>query len=88
MSPPVVHLVTFSYNRGRQSGGTAGFNPAQPVGSAARQLYWLCSQVCCECVESSASPRLLLRRVIFFCGIYGTDIFFAKESVISYDRKR
>lgn len=48
-TPPVVHLVTFSYNRGggdaRSHGGRASFSPAQPVGSAARQIYWLCSQV-------------------------------------------
>lgn len=48
-TPPVIHLVTFSYNRGGGSeggvGGRGGFTPAQPVGSALRQLYWLCSQV-------------------------------------------
>lgn len=44
--PPVVHLVTFSYNRGSSDGGgRGGFSPAQPVGSALRQLFWLCSQV-------------------------------------------
>lgn len=43
---PRVHLVTFSYNRGggQREGVRGGFSPAQPVGSAFRQLYWLCSQ--------------------------------------------
>lgn len=48
VTPPAVHLVTFSYNRGGGSdggGGRGGFIPAQPVGSALRQLFWLCSQV-------------------------------------------
>ena len=50
VTPPVVHLVTFSYNRGGGDGGgggggRGGFSPAQPVGSALRQLFWLCSQV-------------------------------------------
>ncbi|CAM9454361.1 unnamed protein product [Ectocarpus sp. 12 AP-2014] len=48
VAQPVVHLVAFSYNRGGSGdgGGRGGFNPAQPVGSALRQLFWLCSQAC------------------------------------------
>ncbi|CAM9124539.1 unnamed protein product [Ascophyllum nodosum] len=57
---PVVHLVTFSYNRGGAegggSGGRAGFSPAQPVGSAVRQMFWLCSQLTRSTMEVSWVP--------------------------------
>ncbi|CAM9183646.1 unnamed protein product [Scytosiphon promiscuus] len=55
-APPIVHLVTFSYNRGVGSDGGAGrggFTPAQPVGSALRQLFWLCSQLSRSTMEIS-----------------------------------
>eukprot|EP00752_Nemacystus_decipiens_P004444 g4057.t1 len=56
-SHPVVHLVTFSYNRGSGDGGRGGsrggFSPAQPVGSALRQLFWLCSQLSRSTMEVS-----------------------------------
>ncbi|CAM9247484.1 unnamed protein product [Ectocarpus sp. 12 AP-2014] len=55
VAQPVVHLVAFSYNRGGSGdgGGRGGFNPAQPVGSALRQLFWLCSQVSRTTMEVS-----------------------------------
>lgn len=64
-SPPVVHLVTFSYNRGGSDGGgggaRGGFSPAQPVGSALRQLFWLCSQVWLDLMGG--------RVVLLHCGV-------------------
>ncbi|CAN0119267.1 unnamed protein product [Pylaiella littoralis] len=54
VAPPVVHLVTFSYNRGGSDGGGRGrFSPAQPVGSALRQVFWLCSQLSRSTMEIS-----------------------------------
>ncbi|CAB1098669.1 unnamed protein product [Ectocarpus sp. CCAP 1310/34] len=55
VAQPAVHLVTFSYNRGGSGDGgrRGGFSPAQPVGSALRQLFWLCSQLSRTTMEVS-----------------------------------